>query len=165
MQMKNARNRAAISAVPIIGALFLLFSAELVQGQITEGPTKSVAPPFTCTNETLIGRFATKGGGSAPANPMDPTSPLVPFANVSLMTFDGAGGLTNATVNSNNGIIIPGSNPGNYELNADCTGTMTIAAPFGALTFYIVVGDRGKQFYMISTVPRSVVTVEGRRVQ
>jgi hypothetical protein len=132
--------------------------------QAENGPSKTPAPPFVCTNATLSGGFATRGSGFAPANPMDPASPLVPFANVSLMTFDGEGGLTNAAVNSQNGMIIPGSNPGSYELNSDCTGTMTIAAPVGVLTFYIVVADRGREFFMISTV-RSVVTVEGKRVQ
>lgn len=144
--------------------LILLIAGISATAQIADGPTKTPAPPFTCNNATLTGGFATRGSGFAPANPMDPTSPLVPFANVSLMTFDGQGGLTNAAVNSGNGTIVPVNNAGTYELNADCTGTMTIAAPVGVLTFYLVVADRGREFFMISTV-RSVVTVEGSRVQ
>ena len=135
-----------------------------IAAQSSDGPTKTPAPPFTCNNGTLNGGFATRGSGFAPANPMDPASPLVPFANVSLMTFDGDGGLTNAAVNSGNGTVVPVNNTGTYALNADCTGTMTIAAPVGVLTFYIVVADRGRDFFMISTA-RSVVTVEGSRVQ
>lgn len=149
----------------LAAAAFILVLGSTAFGQSIDSPTRTPAAPFTCTNESLSGRFATRASGFAPANPADPTSSLVPFANVSLMTFDGAGGLTNVAVNSNNGMIIPGSNPGTYELNADCTGTMSISAPFGPLTFFIVVADRGREFYSISTVQRSVVTVEGHRVQ
>ncbi len=154
------RNLFTVATLALLSAA----SGVIAHAQFVEGPTKSPAPPFVCTNETPNGRFATRGSGFAPANPMDPASPLVPFANVSLMTFDGEGGLTNAAVNSGNGTIVPVNNTGTYALNADCTGTMTIAAPVGVLTFYIVVADRGREFFMISTV-RSVVTVEGSRVQ
>ena len=147
------------------GLLFGLSSlGNIAFAQGAGGPTQTPAGPFVCTTSTLKGRFATRASGWAPANPMDPSSPLVPFANVSLITFDGQGGLTNAAVNSNNGIIVPGSNPGTYALNEDCTGTMSIAAPVGTLTFYVVVGQRGTEFFTISTVNRSVVTVDGKRV-
>ena len=166
-QRRNVMKRpycAIVSSKSIFAGLMLLL-ASAAFGQTIESPKKTPAPPFTCTNESLTGRFATRGSGFAPANPMDPTSPLEPFANVSLMTFDGEGGLMNAAVNSGNGNIVPVNNTGTYELNADCTGSMTISAPIGVLTFYLVVSNRGKGFYMISTVPRSVVTVEGNRLQ
>lgn len=145
-------------------AIFTATSFVAAHAQIMEGPTKTPAPPFVCSNETLNGRFATRGSGFAPANPMDPTSPLVPFANVSLMTFGGDGTLTNSATNSLNGIIIPGTAVGTYELNPDCSGTLALGALPGVLTFNIVVAERGTAFYMISTT-RSVVTVEGKRVQ
>src|SRR5687768_16345030 len=99
----------------LVALIITLAAGSAATAQDGGTPTKSPAPPFVCSNETLDGRFATRGGGVAPANPMDPASPLVPFSNVSLMTFDGEGGLTNAAVNSNNGSIISGSNPGTYE--------------------------------------------------
>lgn len=153
-----SRTIVALSFVTLItGSLVTTFA----QG-IPKTPTP--APPFICSEGTLSGGFATRAQGWAPANPADPMSPLVPFANVSLMTFDGEGGLTNAAVNSINGTIIPGANPGAYTLNADCTGTLSIGAGPGLLTFYLVVANRGTEFYTIST-NRSVVTVEGNRVQ
>ncbi len=164
MKMFNNARKAKKFQTAAMLAIFTMVSAIAAAAQAADAPTKSPAPPFICSNATLNGRFATRGSGFAPANPMDPASPLVPFANVSLMTFDGEGGLTNAAVNSGNGTIVPVNNTGTYELNADCTGTMTIAAPVGVLTFYLVVADRGTEFFMISTV-RSVVTVEGSRVQ
>lgn len=157
IQLKNLITVATL-------ALVLSISAVGTVAQISEAPTKSPAPPFVCTNETLNGGFATRGSGIVPANPMDPTSTLVPFANVSLMTFGGDGTLTNSSTNSANGTIILGTAVGTYELNADCSGTLTLGAVPGVLTFNIVVAERGKAFYMIST-NRSVVTVEGKRVQ
>lgn len=145
-------------------AILAAFSGGIALAQGTDGPAKSPAPPFVCTNETLNGRFATRGSGFAPANPLDPVSPLVPFANVSLMTFSGDGTLTNSSTNSLNGTIIPGTAAGTYELNPDCSGTLTLNALPGVLTFNIVAAGRGTKFFMIST-NRSVVTVEGKRVQ
>ena len=119
---------------------------------------------FGCSNATLTGRYATRGAGFVPSGP--PPAPMVPFATVSLMTFDGRGSLSNAVTVSNNGMIMSNIDSGTYTLNADCRGTMTImipAPPF-QLNFNLVVADRGKEFYLISTTP-SVVTVGGKRVE
>ena len=164
MQSTNQVHKRANICRTVMLLIFTFMATTAIVAQSGEAPTKSAAPPFVCSDQTLTGRFATRASGYAPANPMDPASPLVPFANVSLMTFDGQGGLTNEAVNSNNGTIIPGSNPGSYELEPNCTGTLVISGPFGPLSFYLVVGDRGRELFMISTV-RSVVTVEGVRVQ
>jgi hypothetical protein len=150
-----------------IGGYFILLGCliQITPAQRSEVSRFPPAPPFACSDATLNGRFATRGSGFAPANPMDPTSPLVPFANISLMTFDGEGGLVNVATNSNNGTIVPGISEGTYSLGEDCRGTMIIATLVGVLTFDVVVGSRGTEFYTISTVNRSVVTVEGKRVQ
>jgi hypothetical protein len=82
------------------------------------------------------------------------------------MTFDGSGNLTNAVTTSANGVISSSVNSGTYSVNEDCTGEMTInipAPPF-QLNFDLVIADKGKEFYTISTTP-SVVTVGGKRVQ
>ena len=119
---------------------------------------------FNCNNGTLMGGYATRGDGFAPGGP--PPAPLVPFATVSLMTFDGSGRLNNAVTTSLNGVISSNVNPGTYSLNDDCTGKMTImipAPPF-QLNFDLVVADQGNEFYTIATTP-AVVTVAGKRVQ
>ena len=48
---------------------------------------------FKCSDRIIEGSFAVRGDGSVPSGP--PGTPMVPFANVSLMTLDGAGNLTN----------------------------------------------------------------------
>ncbi len=119
---------------------------------------------FNCNNGTLLGKYATRGDGFAPGGP--PPAPMVPFATVSLMSFDGFGNLSNDVTSSLNGVISSGVNPGTYTLNDDCAGKMsiTIPAPPFQLNFDLVVTDQGKEFYTIATTP-SVVTVAGKRVQ
>ncbi|CAN5549257.1 hypothetical protein BH18ACI1_BH18ACI1_02100 [soil metagenome] len=119
---------------------------------------------FHCSNATLTGRYATRGDGFVPGGP--PPAPFVPFATVSMMTFDGDGRLSNNVTTSTNGTIGSSVNPGTYMVNADCTGRMTIMipAPPCQLTFNLVIADRGEEFYLIATTP-SIVTVGGKRLQ
>lgn len=119
---------------------------------------------FRCSNATLTGRYATRGDGFIPGGP--PPAPFVPFATVSMMTFDGYGHLSNDVTTSTNGAINSSVNPGTYTVDADCTGTMTImipASPF-QLSFNLVIADSGEEFNLIATTP-SVVTVGGKRLQ
>lgn len=119
---------------------------------------------FKCRNETLEGRYATRGDGVIPSGP--PPAPMVPFATVSLMTLDGSGNLSNAVTTSANGVIASNVNSGTYTINEDCTGEMSINIPVPPfhLTFDLVIVDKGKEFYSIATTP-SVVTVGAKRVQ
>ncbi len=130
----------------------------------SNGDELSSSRRFNCSNATLTSGYATRGDGFVPSGP--PPAPLVPFATVSLMTFDGRGSLSNNVTTSNNGVISSSINPGTYTVNEDCTGRMTImipAPPF-QLTFNFVIADRGEEFYAIATTP-SIVTVGGKRVQ
>jgi len=119
---------------------------------------------FSCSNATLTGRYATRGDGFVPGGP--PPAPFVPFATVSMMTFDGYGHLSNDVTTSTNGAINSSVNPGTYTVDADCTGSMTITipAPPFQLTFNLVIADSGEEFNLIATTP-SVVTVGGKRLQ
>ena len=130
----------------------------------TEPAPAAAQRQYQCSNETLAGRYAGRGGGFVRFG--GPTAPMVPFATVSLMTLDGAGGLSNQVTRSINGTISSGVDPGTYNVNADCTGTMTI----GTLTFDLVVADlqgagQGREFYFIATTPGGVVTSSAKRIQ
>lgn len=122
---------------------------------------------FICSNATLKGKYATIGDGFA----APPPNPLLPFATVTLMTMDGAGSLTNKVTRSNNGQISRGVDSGTYNINADCTGTITIMTPNPPfqLTFDLVVADlegaQGKEFYYIATTPGGAVTASAKRIQ
>jgi hypothetical protein len=123
---------------------------------------------YKCSNATLEGRYANIGHGFA----APPPNPPLPFATVSLMTLDGAGNLTNKVTRSNNGQISRGVDSGTYTVNADCTGTLTIATPNPPfqLTFDLVVADllgseQGREFYFIATTPGGVITTAAKRIQ
>lgn len=123
---------------------------------------------FVCSNATLQGRFAVIGNGFA----APPPNPLLPFATVSLMTMDGAGNVTNKVTRSNNGQISRGLDSGTYNVNSDCTGTITIVTPNPPfqLTFDLVIADlqgaaQGKEFYFIATTPGGAVTASAKRIQ
>jgi uncharacterized protein YdeI (BOF family) len=95
---------------------------------------------------------------------------MVPFATVTLMSLDGAGNLSNKATVSLNGQIQQNIDSGTYNVNADCTGTMTITIPNPPfqLHFNLVVADlqgvQGKEFYFIGTDP-SVLTHTAKRIQ
>ncbi len=123
---------------------------------------------YICSNATLKGRFAVLGDGFA----APPPNPLLPFATVSLMTMDGTGNLTNKVTRSNNGQISRGFDSGTYNVNSDCTGTITVVMPNPPfqLTFDLVVADlqgaaQGKEFYFIATTPGGAVTASAKRIQ
>jgi hypothetical protein len=142
------------------------FSSTAQAQEETQSAGKKVpqGKSFKCSNATLEGRYAVKGEGLVPGGP--PPAPLVPFAVVSLMTFDGAGNLTDAATASNNGVISSNLNHGTYTVNEDCSGTLTVTIPFPPfqLTHNLVIADKGNEFYLIVTTP-SAVTLAGKRVQ
>jgi len=127
-------------------------------------PAPAAQRHFHCSNETLAGRYAVRADGFVRFGP--PTAPTVPFAAVSLLTMDGAGGLSTQVTRSINGTISSGVDTGTYNVNSDCTGTMT----HGSLTFDLVVADlqgagQGKEFYFIATTPGGTVTATAKRIQ
>ena len=170
-KIRSDRRRSVVIAAS--GMMFLgvlAFAVMAVQhfayltppAQAQEATISRGAPPqFNCSKATLEGKYAVRGDGFVPGGP--PPAPMVPFATVSIMTMDGMGNLSNDVTVSRNGQIFRNVDPGTYDLNADCTGNMTIAIaepPF-QLNFDLVVADlvgvNGREFYFIATTP-SVVT-------
>ena len=151
-------------AAPLLGNRLDLTRAAQAGGESKPTAASGEKRQYHCSNETLAGRYAVKGDGFVRFGP--PTAPMVPFATVSLMTLDGEGGLSNQVTRSINGTISSGVDPGIYNVNSDCTGTMTI----GSLTFDLVVADlkgaaAGREFYFIATTPGGVVTASAKRIQ
>jgi hypothetical protein len=101
-----------------------------------------------------------------------PPSPLVPFAVVSQMTFDGNGNLTDKANVSNNGQTMGNVNTGTYSIDPDCTGSMTINIPSPPFVLnsrvvlnQIQPGRNAQGFYFIGTNPGSAVTHVATRVR
>lgn len=126
----------------------------------------SVAPTANaddkgCTNLSLSGTFAVTTTGYGVAAP-DPVGPA--FAQVSMQTFDGNGGTSNAGMSNANGKVGQANNTGTYTVNPDCTGTFTLSVAQGHSTWFFVISDNWNEIRAICVDPFAVLTKIGRRI-
>ena len=115
-----------------------------------------------CSNATLNGTFAFTSTGFITA----PPAFAGPFAETGAQTFDGRGGTTATATLSQNGNILQVSITGTYQVNPDCTGTLTLqVSPIGVTVHvYFVIDDGGDGFQAIETEPGLVITRIARRL-
>jgi hypothetical protein len=84
-----------------------------------------------------------------------------PYAAVGLLAFDGQGGLTLATTQSYNGVLVgPQTILGRYSLGDDCAGGLILNT--GA-RFDIVADNGGRQIDLLQTNPGNVITGLARK--
>ena len=114
-----------------------------------------------CSNASLNGTFAITTTGFVVAAPA-PVGPA--FAQISMQTFDGNGGTTNAGMSNVNGKVGQAHNTGTYTVNADCTGTFTLTAGQGLATWFFVIADNWNEIRAICVDPYVVLTKIGRRL-
>ncbi len=145
----------------------LLSSAVVVLFTITICAAQApVTPPGPlCSNQTLNGDYGfTITGFRVPAPGV-----YVPMEGTALTHFDGNGGLTQIdNVNTGAGPLPTDRlGEGSYQLNADCSGTMTIQPkdhPEQAIQLHIVVVNEGKEIRTGVVSPGIVVTSNGRKM-
>lgn len=119
-----------------------------------------------CSNATLNGDYGFSVTGTRPSGPNLPIETIVGTA---MTHFNGDGTLTQ-TDNIHGSLSgfpeadRPGS--GTYNLNSDCTGTMTLSNPGSpTLTLAIVVVDNGDEVRTaVVDPPPVIVSSNGRRV-
>jgi hypothetical protein len=163
---KSRARRIATAAVCGVVCMSLLALGVFTNGSrvgLTGAVKAQEAQGFKCGDATLTGRYSFAGHGFA----FSPASnAYAPFAVSGLMTFDGAGGLTDQATANNNGTVISEVNPGTYTVNEDCTGTLTVMVPFPPyqLTHALYIADKGNEFYLVTT-SRTVVTLAGKRLR
>ncbi|HTB91069.1 MAG TPA: hypothetical protein VK743_24070 [Steroidobacteraceae bacterium] len=121
---------------------------------------------FTCTNETLKGKYGFTLTGIRPTGP---GAPQVAVVGTALTTFHGDGTLDqfdNINVNSPTVPLQPDRpGTGTYSLNSDCSGTMTLTAGGMTLSLSIVVVDQGREVRTAVLTPNVIVTSNGRRIE
>jgi hypothetical protein len=121
---------------------------------------------FTCTNETLKGKYGFILTGMRPTGP---GTPQVAIVGTALTTFHGDGTLDqfdNINVNSPTVPLQPDRpGTGTYSLNSDCSGTMTLNAGGVTLALSIVVVDQGREVRTAVVTPNVIVTSNGRRIE
>jgi hypothetical protein len=154
----------------VVGLVVAAAGCLVLAGTVPAQETTSAAESHSrCSDAALVGEYAVKGDGFVSSGP--PPAPLAPFAVVSLMTFDGQGGLSNRVSASFNGLIRQNTVSGRYTVDADCTGTISVTLPeppFRLNFSLVMAGARsrtGDEFYFIQTDPGTVVTHIAKRLR
>ena len=121
---------------------------------------------------SLNGSYTDSSSGFFPISPGGPPRPVPigaygPFYSAGLWTFDGAGGVTGLLVFNFGGGFIFGENwdlslTGTYTVNADGTGTMTLA---GLHRSHFVIGAGGNELKYIGTDPDTGIITSGSMVK
>src|SRR5258708_4722686 len=114
-----------------------------------------------CSVGTLMGSFGIATSGSIVA--------FGPVAEAGIITFDGAGGVSQTTTVSLNGTILlnRSSISGSYEVNPDCTGDLSVVLPVpgGTITStsHFVIVDHGKEIRLVNTGAGRVLLGNARK--
>jgi len=105
-----------------------------------------------CSAGTLKGRYGVSATGTFVG--------VGPVGFVGTADFDGVGNVTGADAASFNGAISFRNIVGTYEVNDDCTGSVTFVSPTRDVEvhFRLVIVDGGKEALFIETDPGTVLT-------
>jgi hypothetical protein len=117
-----------------------------------------------CTDENLQGRYGYTMSGWLVG--LVPVVGLVPAAAVGVLTFDGEGILNAQDTSNSDGALSRRTGAGIYGVNANCTGSATVAGDFAGLTFdfMIIPGTNGSEFSLIVTNSGTVETGDAQRI-
>jgi hypothetical protein len=118
-----------------------------------------------CSDATLTGSYAFNfhGFNTRSGKEGAKLGNEIPFADVGVVTFDGAGNLsvTGTFVFNNSGGQPIGPDTGTYTVNSDCTGTATDDT--AGIHFDIVTVGGGKEFFGVETDIGTTGTIDGKK--
>ncbi|MBR8839598.1 MAG: hypothetical protein DSM106950_37765 [Stigonema ocellatum SAG 48.90 = DSM 106950] len=140
-------------------ALTTIFSTIFALGFVSVGTSakaQDASQRLSCSNRTLHGSYGVQSSGFV-------NSGATPFNLVFLDTFDGNGNIKgiNGSISSGGAISQNLSNTGNYEVNKDCTVTITFDRADGTKsTNFGVIVEQGKKILYIGT--DSGVNISGK---
>jgi len=149
---KLRQRRGRIVSAKLI--TFAVLAGAMVFTQAASAQTESPGPRPRCSAATLKGEYShVKNGFAKVPDPNDPSKKItVPFASISLFTFDGRGnfkGLADAVFDGQTfGENIPLSDT--YTVNSDCSGVLGSGS---GLQFDILVVRDGSSFLIIEKNP------------
>lgn len=115
----------------------------------------------SCSLASLKGSFGITTTGSIVA-----FGPVGPVGEVGTILFDGTGGVSQTTTVSLNGTILPNRiSSGSYVVNAECTGSLSLALPppAGVSNSNFVIVDHGKELRLINSGAGRVLTGNAKR--
>lgn len=114
-----------------------------------------------CSDVTLTGNYAfVLSGASAPGHSTNGMN-NVPTAAAGVFTFDGAGNLSLTYTLVFNGKASTASDTGNYNVNSDCTGTLTDTSINVHFNVFSVGG--GSEIFGIETDPGFTDTFDAKK--
>ena len=127
--------------------LVIGFATVFVLGILT---TAQAGEHRECSNASLRGSFGFTSTGTLLALPPPSAGP---FAEIGRQTFDGSGNTDATATLSANGNIRRVTVQGTYEVNPDCTGSMTLfVSPFNSTVgLDFVIDDDGAELRAIIT--------------
>ena len=154
-----------ISLTMFFFSLFSLTSSAAAQSAAAQTVIPGAAA--LCSAATLKGQYShVKNGFAKVPDPNDPSKKItVPFASISLFTFDGRGnfkGLADAVFDGQTfGENIPLSDT--YTVNSDCTGTISIEVFSGDTELFAVSADMlfDDRMHRLNGIFTSIVTPGG----
>ncbi|MGH9513277.1 MAG: hypothetical protein ACRD2U_14180 [Terriglobales bacterium] len=114
-----------------------------------------------CSDATLRGSYAFTIHGAILAGPAAGT-----VDGIALSIFDGEGNMAQVDVVSHNGTVAQVWRPGTatYDVESDCTGTMTLTAPGGPpLDLAFVIAQQGKEIHTVVINPGFAITSDAVR--
>jgi hypothetical protein len=112
----------------------------------------------------LNGSYGVQTSGSIVA-----LGPVGLVAEAGIISFDGAGGVSQKTTLSLNGVIVPNrsSLSGSYLVNPDCSGDLAVVLPVpggtSTSTSHFVIVDHGKELRLVNTGAGRVLVGNARK--
>lgn len=85
----------------------------------------------TCSVSTLKGAYSVQAQGTVVSQLPNFPAPPFPFAEAGIDNFDGAGNLTGRVILNIDGLAVQTNVAGTYEVNSDCTGTLSLTTSLG----------------------------------
>lgn len=151
---------------PLLTLAFL--GSILAVATTSERTVRAVYAGGGCSVANLSGNYAFNQSGFEAKNTMG--APL-PFANVGVSTFNGAGNVsavfTDMSPGKPDGYGTPlqgATGSGTYTVNSDCTGSISVTSGDAAgITFNIVIIGGGTEVFGINTTPFIIATADMKR--
>jgi len=116
-----------------------------------------------CGSGTLQGTYGMHIQGWVPSS--SPAATPVPFAQIGLLTVDGAGSARLAVTSNGGGQISRDTFTYTYQVNPDCTGSITPAPGIMAGPGDFIVVDGGKQLFLVVTVGQTGMVMSGLAIR
>jgi hypothetical protein len=150
----------------IVSALLALavFAAVVVVTTTLKHAVPAVYAQSGCSVANLHGHYAFSQEGYAP---LVEGGNFLPFFNVGVLAFDGAGTFSVSFTDVQQGVVAPTeTDAGTYTVNPDCTGSLSITTGPGAgATFNIVIIGGGAEIFGINTATGFTSRLDAKKMR